>query len=164
MTSLYAMTDEYREALRCMEADDIDDQVIADTLEALSGDIMDKGRNVAAFLQNLEVGADAIKSAEGRMAARRKVIENKVTRMKEYLRTSMEACDITEISCPEFVVKLGKPSAVCQIDDAELLPDDCVTTKTTTAPDKRGILRRLKDGEDIKGASLAYGKSKLSIK
>lgn len=164
MTTLYSLTDEYREALRVMEDAEIDEQTISDTLEALSGDIMDKGRNVAAFLQNMEADALAMKDAENRIAARRKSIDNKVARMKEYLRTNMEVCEITEISCPEFVVKLGKAKQVCQIDDADKLPEDCVTVKTTTAPDKRGILKRLKDGESINGASLAYGKSSLSIK
>ena len=164
MTTLYALTDEYTEALRCMEADDIDAQTISDTLEALSGDIMDKGRNVAAYLQNLESDAAALKDAENRIAARRKVIENKTETMREYLRRNMEVCEITEIACPEFVVKLGKASPVCQIEDADQLPSDYVVTKTTSAPDKRTILKDLKAGKDIPGASLGYGKSKLSIK
>ena len=164
MTTLYSLTDEYREALKGMQDADVDNQTILDTLEGLTGDVEAKGKNVAAFLQNLESDALALKDAENRIAARRKVIENKVSHMKEYLRVNMEKCEITEISCPEFVVKLGKPSAVCQIDDESKLGSDYIVTKTTSSPDKRLILKDLKADKDVPGASIGYGKSKLTIK
>ena len=164
MTSLYEMTSEYKEALQVMQEADISDEAIADTLEGLTGSIKDKGRNVAAFLQNLESDALAMKDAENRIAARRKTIENKVNQMKEYLRSNMEKCEITEISCPEFTVKLGKPSSICQIDDETKLTAEYVVTKTTHSADKRLILKDLKADKDVPGASLAYGKSKLTIK
>lgn len=164
MTTLYSLTDEYTEALKVMQDAEIDNQTILDTLEGLSGDVEAKGKNVAAFLQNLESDAKAMKDAENRIAVRRKTIENKVAHMKEYLRANMEKCDITEISCPEFVVKLGKPSAICQIDDESKLTSEYVVTKTTHSADKRLILKDLKADKDVPGASLAYGKSKLTIK
>ena len=125
---------------------------------------MDKGRNVAAFFQNLEADAEALKAAEARIAARRKAIENRAEWLKEYLRSNMERCGITKIECPEFVVTLGKPRDVCEIISEDELPDLYVKTKVTKTPDKTLILKAMKDGYEVKGARIGKGKPSLTIR
>jgi hypothetical protein len=164
MESLYDLADEYKAALAVMHDSDIDEQTIIDTLEGLTGAIEAKGRNVAAFFLNLDSNAAQLKEAELRIAKRRKSIENKAAKLREYLRLNMTKCEITEISCPEFSVKLGKASQVVEVENESALPATLVTTTITTKPDKREILKRLKTGEIIEGARLAFGVPRLTIK
>lgn len=161
---LYELTAEYSQFQQLIESEDFDEKTIADTLESIQGEIMDKGRNVAAYFQNLESDAEALKAAENRIAARRKAIESRAEWLKEYLRSNMERCGISKIECPEFVVTLGKPRDVCEIVNEDDLPDDYVKTKVMKSPDKALILKAMKDGYDVPGAKIGKSKSSLSVK
>lgn len=161
---LYELTAEYREFQQLVESEEFDKKTIADTLESIQGEIKDKGRNVAAFLQNLEADVEALKAAESRIAARRRTIENRAEWLKEYLRSNMERCGISKIECPEFVVTLGKPRDVCEIVNEDELPELYVKTKVTKSPDKTLILKAMKDGYDVPGARIGKSKPSLTIK
>lgn len=161
---LYELTAEYREFQQLVESEEFDEKTIADTLESIQGEIKDKGRNVAAFLQNLEADVEALKAAESRIAARRRTIENRAEWLKEYLRSNMERCGISKIECPEFVVTLGKPRDVCEIVNEDELPELYVKTKVTKSPDKTLILNAMKDGYNVPGARIGKSKPSLTIK
>ena len=161
---LYELTAEYREFQQLVESEEFDEKTIADTLESIQGEIKDKGRNVAAFLQNLEADVEALKAAESRIAARRRTIENRAEWLKEYLRSNMERCGISKIECPEFVVTLGKPRDVCEIVNEDELPELYVKTKVTKSPDKTLILKAMKDGYNVPGARIGKSKPSLTIK
>jgi hypothetical protein len=164
MTSLYELSTEYQSAFNEMMALDMDEQTIADTLEGLQGELEVKGRSVAAYFLNLQADVDAIKEAEGRMVARRKSLESKVTAMKDYLRDNMQKTGITEISCPEFCIKIGKPSKAVEITNELLIPEEYKKVVTTERISKTDISKALKAGNDIPGAQLVDGKPRLTIK
>jgi hypothetical protein len=71
--SLYQISGNYLQALDILTDPDHDlpADVIANTLEALGGELEDKAVNVAKFLRNMEAVAEAIKAAEADMAKRR---------------------------------------------------------------------------------------------
>lgn len=94
-TSLYQLADEYMVAATKLADLDLDEQTIADTLEGLAGAVEIKATNVAMFVRNLEASADAIKQAEAQMSARRKAIEGRAGRIRDYLKTNMERTGIT---------------------------------------------------------------------
>jgi chromatin segregation and condensation protein Rec8/ScpA/Scc1 (kleisin family) len=102
--ALYQIADQYLQDMQMLQERDLDDQTFADTLESLSGDLEIKATNVAMFIRNLEANADAIKAAEKQMADRRKAIENKAERIKEYLLQNMVRTGITKIECPFFKI------------------------------------------------------------
>lgn len=102
--ALYQIADQYLQDMQMLQERDLDDQTFADTLESLSGDLEVKAMNVAMFIRNLEANADAIKAAEKQMADRRKAIENKAERIKEYLLENMVRTGITKIECPFFKI------------------------------------------------------------
>ena len=160
MASLYQLTENYQHAFWSMaELEAIDPQIIDDTLEGLEGEFEGKAINVAAFFQNLEAEADAIREAEKRMAARRKSLENQAERFRDYLKQSMLAVGILKISCPEFAVSVQKsPTNVVIVDEA-LIPLEFIRTKTITEPDKIAI----KAAGNVPGTRLEEGFS-LRIK
>ena len=155
--TLYQITDRYLEAFKALADMDLPPDAVADTLEGIEGEITEKGRNVAAFFQGLEAEAKAMKDAEDRIRARRQTIENKVARIKEYLKTNMERCQISEISCSEFVVRIRKNPPRVVIDAEDQLPDEFVRVKTVKEIDKRALGDALKDGLSTDAAHLVRG-------
>lgn len=161
---LYKLTEEYAQAMAAMADDGVDDQTIADTLEGLQGEIEEKAKAVAAYLQNIKAESVAMKEAEARIAARRKAIDNKVTRMQDYLREEMTKANLPKLVTPEFSVTVGKPGKIVDIIDIDLIDDEYKTTKITIMADKKSIGKALDAGQEVPGAQIIDGKARLTIK
>lgn len=162
--SLYKMTANYEQAFLDLVDLDIPEEAIKDTLEALEGELSLKIANVGAFIKNLDAEADKIKKAEKSIAARRKAYENKVARMKDYLRESMEKSGIKKVSAIDgtFAITLIAPCASLVIDDEAALPDEYKTPRTVIDIDKAAIKVEIESGCAVEGAHLEY-KSGLRI-
>jgi len=154
--SLYKIADAYLVDMRQLESMDIDDATFTDTLEGLQGDLEAKATNVALFVRNLESFADQIKLAEQGMTARRKAIENKADRIRQYLLDNMQRTGITKIDSPWFslTVKKNPPSVV--IDSLQDIPASMMTQPLPPppSPDKKLIASALKAGQEVAGAHL----------
>ena len=163
--SLYKLADQFVAASHRLSDLDLPDEVIADTLEGLSGELEVKATNVAAFVRNLEASAEAIKQAETEMSARRKAIENRAKRIRTYLQGQMERTGMTKIECPYFKIAIrdNPPSVV--IDAESQIPAEFMRTPEPPppSPDKKAIGDALKAGKDVAGAHLERGK-RLEIK
>lgn len=159
---LYEITDQ----IRALRLEDIEPEAIADTLESLELEAMDKCRNVAAYFQNLEVDSKALKEAEDRIKSRRLTLEKQIESLKEYLRINMDQCGITKISTPEFSVTRGKPSEVLEVYDPKIVDQDFVTKETVYKVDKVGLKKWMKEKglTEVEGAAIVAGKSRLIIK
>lgn len=163
MAKLYEIAAEYNSTfLALLEMEDIDDQTFDDTMSSIEGELQEKCKSVAAFFQNIQSDVDAMKQAEKRIAERRKSLESKANRLRDYLRDNMEFSGITKIECPEFKVTLRKQSDVVVVEDVNSLPADYVKIKKEA--DKVAIKKALKDGVDISGVKLEKGKPGLLIK
>ena len=163
--TLYELTTEYRQALDTLSDPDcnIPPEVIADTLEGLQGNLEDKAVNVAKSVRNLEATAQAIKDAEQRMAARRKVIEERLASMKDYLKTNMESCGITKIESPWFVLSIAKNPVAVDVFDETALPAEFKEEVVTVRVDKTAIKQAIESGAEVPGAILTRG-TRLAIR
>jgi hypothetical protein len=154
MSNLYELSTQYQAAFNELnEIDDLPDQVIRDTLEGLQGGLELKALNIARYFQNLDAEAAAIKDAETRMAARRKALENKAKRLREYLKQNMQNCQITKISCPEFEISLRKNPPAVIIDNEALIPQEFVEIRTSTYINKVAI----KAAGEVPGTHIEQG-------
>jgi hypothetical protein len=150
------MTKDYEAAFLALVDADIPPEALNDTLEALEGELTVKAANVAAFALNLEAEAEKIKAVEQRIAARRKIYENKAARIRSYLKENMERAGIKKIEALDgsFTATLTAPRASVVVDDESALP--LQYTKTTVSADKTAIGDALKAGTDVPGAHLEY--------
>lgn len=165
LPALYVLADEYMEAARKLGEMDLDEQTVADTLEGLSGGLEVKALNVACFMRNLEATASAIKGAEEQMAARRKAIERRAERIREYLKTQMERCAIHKIEAPYFTLAIRHNPPAVHVEAPELVPQEFVKTPPPPPPsiDKKAIAEALKAGRDVPGCRLERG-TRLEVK
>jgi Siphovirus Gp157 len=154
---LYKISNMYQEALFKLSDLELPDEVIADTLEGLKGELIDKSKNVAAFIRNLEADAYAIKQAAKQMNERGAVIQRRVDYMKKLLLDTMQANEITEISCTWFLIKPKKNPHAVKVTDSNLLAKKYKKEVTTMSIDKQLIASDLKQGAVVVGAELTQG-------
>lgn len=153
--NLFEIASQYQQAFVTLLDSDFDDETVTDTLDGLEYEVIDKGRNVAAFFLNLDVEIEAIKLAEKRISNRRKMLENKQARLKEYLAMNMSKCGITEIRALDssFVAKLyiGRDESVV-IDDLDAVPNDYMRViPEHEEVDKNLAKKAIHEGYDIPG-------------
>ena len=118
-----------RERLRTLgvpvyESESTSVEQIADTLEALEGDINEKAVNVAAFTRNLDASAQAIREAGKAMLARADRIEKRAESIRAYLLFQCQAAGIQKIESPMFTLAVRKnPPAVDVFEESQVPPE-----------------------------------------
>ena len=113
--TLYQVADEYILALDQLRDMDIPEEVFADTLESLSGDMTTKSTNVAMFVRNLQITADAKRAAAKELARQADALEHRSEQILDYLKSNMERCEMTEIACDYFTIKIKKNPAKVEV-------------------------------------------------
>ena len=158
--TLYEVADNYLAA--CNQLLSVEDElpidVFNDTLDSLSGEFDRKALNVAAICKNLEAEILAMLDYERAMRVRRKKSENNLERLKEYLKSNMQRCDITKITGNELTVSLRKSPPKVIIDDIDAL-DESFIARFEAHPDKKKIKETLEKGDLVTGAHLENNKS-----
>jgi hypothetical protein len=163
---LYEISEQYKEVQKLIDDDESGSmrEAIADTMQMIEGDFQDKAQAVVSLTFNMGGSITALDKEIERLQDKKKVIQNKVDSIRDYLKMNMEATGISKIECPLFTITLTKPAKQVEITDEALLPDEFVRVKTTVAPDKVALAKALKEGKEITGAILVDGASRLIIK
>src|SRR3990172_497022 len=118
-------------------------------LDKLGIDRVTKVLDTAAFVKGLSAEADAIKAEEKALAARRKILENRETWLREYLRQNLEEGE--RMNNSRIAISWRKSSAV-EIQNEEVIPDDYYVIKRDIS--KTLISEAIKAGTTVPGAAL----------
>jgi len=162
--ALYELAQNFRAAAEQLADLDLPPEVVADTLESLSGDLEMKAQNVALFARNLEATAAAIKDAEAGMAKRRKAIESRVAHLKDYMLAGMILAGVKKIEGPYLRIGIREnPESVDVFDPAQVPAEFMRQPEPPPAtPDKTAIKAAIKAGTEIAGCKLTRSQ-RLSI-
>lgn len=155
MTALFALAQDYRAAALKLADLDLPPEVVADTLESLSGEVEAKAQNVAHMVRAFEADAAACKEWAKAAAYRAKAIESRAASLRDYLANCMQACGITKIEGPGITLSFRKSSAVV-VDEPALIPAQYMRTPEPPppAPDKKAIGDAIKAGQEVPGAHI----------
>lgn len=104
--TLYNLTSEFLELLEMAADEELDQQTIKDTLEAVEGEFEAKADGYAAVIRNLTGDMEAIKAEEERLHSRRKIIENNIERIKKALESAMNATGKRKFSTELFSFRI----------------------------------------------------------
>lgn len=143
--------------------DEVDPEVLADTLESLEGEFTDKVEFLIGLSKEYQSYADACKQEEERLNQRRKSYERKVEGIKDFIKSQMIYADLKKLNYPLFTVSVQMNPPAVKFYDEMSVPVDYRITKLTEAIDKKAILEALKSGDTVPGAMLEQGQS-LRIK
>ena len=152
---IYEIPGALRELLDRLDADPDTGEVDGEALAAYAeynAAAAEKLEGTACYVRELKAEADAIKAEEERLAKRRKALENKSERLKNYMMPALEAMG-GKVKGVMASVRIGTSQAVT-VFDIDALPDAFKHVKTTIDPDKVALKKALKSGEVIPGAAL----------
>ncbi len=156
---LYELAADYEAFLAAIEAGEIPEEAIIDTLESIESAIEDKVENIACLLKNLAAEAAAIKAEEDKLAERRKSKEKAHERFKAYLSDMMLKCGKTRFESARNKISFRKSDAVT-IDDEEkfvewaaMEHDEYLTYKNPSI-NRTAIKKAIESGVEIDGAHI----------
>lgn len=159
MSSLYSLTGDY---LQLQEMIEDGHEGLEDTLESIEDAIEDKLEKTTMIIRNLETEIAGYKAEEERLAKRRKTAENTVKRLKQGMEDAMLASGRKKVKTKLFSFNIQKNApSVAVLDDA-LIPKQFYVPVDPRL-DKKGIMERLKAGENVPGVELKQSES-LRIK
>ena len=122
MATIYELTADYLEVLEMANNPDIPADAIADTLEAVGGEIEMKAENTAKILLELKASTENLKAEEKRLRSKRESIENNITAIKYRLYTAMKVTGKTKFKTPLFSFSIGKNPKSLVVDFPERVP------------------------------------------
>ena len=158
MNTLYELTNEYLQLLEMAEDPDVDPETLADTMEAIGGEIEDKADGYARVMKQIEANAAGIKSEIDRLTARKTSMENNIKRMKESLQAAMEATGKKKFKTALFSFNIQKNPTSLKIDDPDAVPENFLIPQPPKV-DNAAIKDALKAGAVYDFAHLAQGES-----
>lgn len=160
--TLYDIAQTYVDFMEAVEADEIPEEAIEDTLESIQEEFNQKADNLACLVKNLKAEAEAIKSEELVLKARREGKARKAEALKNYLFQTMQQLGKNKLETARNLLSFRK-SASLQIDDEKDFyqrhSELCKIETVVTIP-KADITNLIKNGEEISGAQLV---SKLNL-
>lgn len=162
MSNIFDLTDNYEEVLNMLYQDDIDEQMVFDTLEGIEGEFDDKADNYVKIIRELEVKANAREEEAKRLTESAKVYKNRVKALKSNLFYAMKKIGKTNFATNLFsfnIVKNGGKQALTI--DGEV-PQEY--TKTIVENDTEKIRQVLEAGQELPFAHLEPRGESLRIK
>ena len=154
---LYELTADYVSILEAIENGDIPEEAIADTLDAITGEINEKADSIACVLKNLDAEISAIKAEEDRLAYRRKAKQAAYERLETYISETLRSANIDKLETARNKITFRRSEKVfCSEEFLQYAIEtrSDLLTYPSPKPSLSAIKDALKQGEDIPGAML----------
>lgn len=162
--SLYEINQSYANLFDRFEEGEVTPEELQETGNMLAIELQNKSRNIIGYEKSIELAISTYKDEEKRLAERRKVLENKLDRYKEYVKKNMEQMGLQKIETPLGVLSICKTPASVEIIDESMIPNEYKIQKIVESVDKKAIKEAIQNGENIQGVKLVEDKTSLRIK
>lgn len=146
MATLYELTGKYKELLEMAETEELDKQVLADTLESVEGEFELKADGYAKIIRELEGKSNLLKDEIDRLNNRRTAIENNIKSMKEALQGAMYITGKAKFKTSLFSFSIQKNPPKLVIDNPDAIPTEFLIPQEPKI-DSKAIKDLLKDKE-----------------
>ena len=153
---LYEIAAEYQAFLDAVEAGEIPEEAIGDTLDGIVGEFDQKADNIACAIKGYMAESEAIKKEEGALRERRDSKMRKVDQMKHYLSEQMQKMGKKKLETERNLLSFRKSTALIieNEEDFKQRHGDLCKQEVVVSIPKKEITDRLKAGEEISGAVL----------
>lgn len=145
MSTLYELTEAYQELLSMALDPDTDPEALADTMEAIDGEIEVKADGYAKVMKELKAIADARKAEAKRLLDGAKSVEANIDRMKSALMTAMKLTGKTKFKTELFGYGIQKNPPALKIDMPDKVPEEFLIPQEPKI-DSAAIKKELKEG------------------
>lgn len=161
MSNLYQLNQTWQELVNMLYQDDVDEQMILDTLESIEGDIEDKADNYAYIIAEIKNDVNACKTEKTRLEKRQKVLENRENRLKNYLADVMRNTGKTNFKTQLHTFRIQKNGGKRALTIDGEVPKDY--TKIVIENDTDKIRQALESGKELSFAHLEPQSESLRI-
>lgn len=162
MSNIYQLANDYEIVLNMLYNEEIDEQMIFDTLESIEGEIEEKADNYAKIIKELETKQKARKEEAKRLTDGAKVFENRVKALKNNLFNAMKETGKTKFATNLFSFNIAKNGGKQALTIDGNVPEEY--TKTIIENDTDKIRQALENGENLPFAHLEPRGESLRIK
>ncbi len=176
MSKLYRLVGDFRrfeeafdDYVAAIEAGEMDESFIWDTLDAIEGEIADKADRIVQIIRNKQTFAASIDAEIKRLRALKKSADKGVDKLAAYLGESLSIIGMDKLDTPHARLSF-RSSEECEITDAEMvvnwaLANGRAELLTIPAPEprKEAIKSAIKNGETVPGAGIVKNRN-LQIK
>lgn len=162
---LYELTEQYEALMDMLCDEEVDEQTIMDTLEAIDGEIEEKAENYAKIIQQMQADAAMLKAEEERLCMRRKSLENRSQNLKAVLKSNLEFIGKTKFKTALFsfcIATNGGKQPLFITDNIEEIPGKYLIPQPSL-PDKEAI-RELLASKEVEWAHLEPRGTSLRIR
>lgn len=160
--SLYEITNAF---LVLMENEEITEEDKNKVKEELTLLLQQKSQNIIGYARNIELTIEAMKNEEKRISEKRKMLENRVIKFKEYVKECMEKNGITKIETGLGNLTIAKNPISVEVVNEEEIPSEYKTEIVAVKVDKTKIKNNFKEtGEIPNGVNIVTNNTSLRIK
>lgn len=153
MSTLYEITGQYMQLLEMLEEEDnLEEQVVKDTLEGLDGELEIKADGYARIIRELDADAVKYEEEKKRLEERGNTLRNRSRILKEHLYNSMKLTGKTKFKTNLFSFGIQKNGGMqpMEIVPDVLIPDEYLKKE----PDNTKIREAIKEGKSLPFAVL----------
>lgn len=150
---LFELNEKFDAIVAMIEDDDngIDEQVLIDTLELIELDRDLKLDNLATLIERNNAYINAYAEKQKKLQAAKKQLQTANDRFQWYMTQTMDHAGMKELKTENHMLRPRNYNASVVVDDASVIPDRYMVTKTTVTPNKTAIRKALKAGEEVPG-------------
>lgn len=165
--TLYSLTVQMQEILDMAESGEFDEELIANTLEGVEGEIEDKLDSYGVIVNELQDDVDKLDKEIKRLNAKKKTITGSIDYLKRMVMFTMGRMDKKKIKGERFtwsIVKNGGKAPVIYEDDFNPLNIPEQFQMWDVQPDKALIREVLESGTELPFARLGERGESLRLK
>ena len=145
---------QYRQLAEMLAEQHDDPQLIADTLDSLSGPLDERLENLAKMVRNVETAARGVEQTIAGLEARHAALSRASQRGRTLIQELMQTARRDKVTTALFSMALRKNPPAVVIDREQDLPPQYLLQQQAPppAPDKKAIAAALKAGTPVPGA------------
>lgn len=158
MVKLYEISERYRNIQELLDNPELPDEDIRMALDSIGEEFNTKAENVAKVISSMLADAEGIKKEIERLQERKKVVENRVKGLKNYIYEQMQATGKKKIKGTLFTLAIQKNAPSVNVVDENVIPEQYKVPQPYKL-DKKAILADLKQDVKIDGVEIKQGTS-----
>lgn len=155
----FELAAQYRHLAELLAERHDDEQVIADTLEGISGPLDERLENLAKMVRNLESARRGVEETIANLETRHAALQRAAERGRKLILDLMQVAHRDRATTALFSLAIRKNPPVVVIDSQAALPPTYLTyhEPPPPTPNKKAIATALKAGTPVPGAHCEQG-------
>jgi len=155
----FELAAQYRQLAELLAERNDDEQVIADTLDSISGPLDERLENLAKMVRNIEAADNGVLQTMENLQARHVALQRAAQRGRQLILDLMRTAGRDRATTALFALAVKKNPPCVVVDCEEALPSQYFIhhEPPPPTPDKKAIAAALKAGTPVPGAHVEQG-------